>query len=375
MTYLARSLNNRSQTDLIIMDFTKAFDSVPHNRLMLKLNHYGVRGKLNRWIARFLMCRKQRVVVGGDYSAWTEVKSGVPQGTVLGPLLFLAFINDLPQNLHSEVRLFADDCVVYRKIQDNSDHDQLQADLDTLTQWQHEWQLYFNPKKCFVMRVTHARSPKVFDYKLGGHLLGVTNCHSYLGVDITNNLTWRNHINRITATANKQLGFIRRNLFSCTKEIKQTAYIALVRPHLEYASSVWDPYHKDLVDKLEMVQRRAARFVTNDYRRSSSVSAMLNNLGWTSLKDRRTASRVQILQKARLGLLPLPVDDLLLPPSRLSRHTHCNSYRIIATKKDCYKYSYWSRTVIGLNSLPQDISTIMNSWTQPTSRSKYLGQD
>ena len=357
---LALSLNNRSQTDLIIMDFTKAFDSVPHNRLLLKLNHYGVRNKAHAWIAKFLMHRKQRVVVGGEYSAWTDVQSGVPQGTVLGPLLFLTFINDLPQNLQSEVRLFADDCVLYRQINNQSDHYQLQADLDLLTEWQHTWQLHFNTKKCFVMRITHARNPKVFNYTLGDHPLEVTNCHPYLGVDLSNNFLWRNHINRITASANKQLGFIRRNLYSCTKEIKQTAYLALVRPLTEYASSVWDPYHKDLILKLEMIQRRAARFVSNDYRKTSSVTAMLQELDWVSLEDRRTANRICIFQKARLGLLPLPVDDLLLPIQRLSRHTHLNSYQVVAANKDCYKFSFWPRTIIDWNKLPYHISTIGN---------------
>ena len=111
---LASVLDLRSQVDMIIMDFSKAFDTVPHNRLLQKLNRYGIRNNTLTWIANFLTHRKQRVVVGGDYSTWTEVTSGVPQGTVLGPLLFLVYINDLPDNVQSTVRLFADDCVVYR---------------------------------------------------------------------------------------------------------------------------------------------------------------------------------------------------------------------------------------------------------------------
>ena len=134
--------------------------------------------------------------------------------------------------------------------------------------------------------------------------------------------------------------------------------MSLVRPHIEYASSVWDPHLKDLTNKLEMIQRRAARFVNNDYRRTSSVTAMLKDLDWPSLKDRRTASRVTILQKARLGLLPLPVDDLLLPLQRPSRHFHLNSYQTIATNKDVYKFSYWPRTILDWNKLPYHITTI-----------------
>ena len=136
--------------------------------------------------------------------------------------------------------------------------------------------------------------------------------------------------------------------------------MTLVRPHTEYASSVWDPHQKNLVHKLEMIQRRAARFVSNDYRRTSSVTSMLQDLNWVSLENRRTANRVSIFQKARLGLLPLPVDDLLLPLQRPSRHTHLNSYQVIATNKDCYKFSFWPRTIIDWNRLPYHISTTAN---------------
>ena len=120
---------------MVIMDFSKAFDIVPHNSLLQKLYRYGVHNKVHTWIAKFLKHRKQRVVVGGDYSTWTEVTSGVPQGTVLGPLLFLLHINDLPQEVTSSVRLFADDCLLYRAIRGVGDQTAMQQDLDMLTAW------------------------------------------------------------------------------------------------------------------------------------------------------------------------------------------------------------------------------------------------
>ena len=113
---LAQSLNNKLQVDMIIMDFSKAFDTVPHNRLLNKLNRYGILNKTHNSISNFLKYRKQRVFIGGEHSTWTHVISGVPQGTVLGPLLFLTYINDLPNNIHSSTRLFADDCVLYREM-------------------------------------------------------------------------------------------------------------------------------------------------------------------------------------------------------------------------------------------------------------------
>ena len=143
--------------------------------------------------------------------------------------------------------------------------------------------------------------------------------------------------------------------------------MSLVCPLLEYSSAVWNPHTQGLITKIENVQRRAARFVVNDYSRTTSVTEILNNLQWTSLKDRRTISRLSILHKARLGLIALPVDDLLQPVRRPSRHSHSNSYQIIRANKDCYKYSFIPQTLIDWNQLPytsQLLKTNKNSRKQ-----------
>ena len=358
---LAHSLNSKSQVDMIIMDFSKAFDVVPHNRLLNKLNRYGIHSRTHAWITSFLKHRVQRVVVGGEHSTWTDVVSGVPQGTVLGPLLFLAYINDLPQNISSSVRLFADDCVLYRQIENQIDSEALQQDLNTLTKWEKDWQMHFNPQKCFVMRLTHKRNPVYFDYKLGESILQETDNHSYLGVTITNNLTWNNHINQISASANRSLGFIRRNLYSCSKQTKESAYKTLVRPLVEYSSSVWDPYTKSLTNQVEKIQRRAARFVTGDYqsRAEGCMTDMLEDLGWDSLESRRKARRIIIFHKGITGHLSLPVGNLLQPAPRPSRHNNSKSFATLAASKDCYKNSFFVRTIKDWNSLPENIVTII----------------
>ena len=129
------------------MDFSKAFDVVAHQKLLLKLAHYGIQGPTHTWITNFLMHRKQKVVLGGDASDWVRVQSGVPQGTVLGPLLFLLYINDLPDQITSTVRLFADDCVIYRTVSNDADADLLQRDLDRLCSWEQTWCMEFNTDK------------------------------------------------------------------------------------------------------------------------------------------------------------------------------------------------------------------------------------
>ena len=140
------------QTDLIIMDFAKAFDKVPHRRLLHKLEYYGIRGSIHKWINSWLSGRTQQVVLGGQALDPVPVLSGVPQGSVLGPVLFLIFINDLPDIIRSSVHLFADDCVLYRNIHSLQDCLTLQEDLTSLGRWEADWQMKFNVAKCHSMR-------------------------------------------------------------------------------------------------------------------------------------------------------------------------------------------------------------------------------
>ncbi len=150
-----------SKLTFLILDFSKAFDTVPHERLLQKISHYGVRGCTHGWIKKWLTERTQRVVVDGEASDWVPVSSGVPQGTVLGPLMFLLYINDINDGVSSTVRLFADDCLVYRVIKTAGDALNLQADLDKIAEWAQSWQMKFNVKKCNIIRCSRAKSPIV----------------------------------------------------------------------------------------------------------------------------------------------------------------------------------------------------------------------
>jgi hypothetical protein len=346
------------QTDMVIMDFEKAFDKVPHKRLLSKIHEYGIRGKLLSWITTFLTERMQRVVVNGECSSWGKVTSGVPQGTVTGPLWFLIFINDLPLGIQSHIRLFADDCVIYRTITCPADADLLQQDLCKLTDWQNKWLMRFNEKKCYVMRISKARSPLHFEYSLNGSQLQSTSCHSYLGVEISNDLKWNQHISNTAAKANRTLGFIRRNLKSCSTRIKLLAYHTLIRPILEYGAPVWDPYTHILIDKLESIQRRATRFIMNDFSRYSSVTDMMSELDIKPLITRRKIARLATFHKAREGLLAIPIRKLLQPVKRFSRHSNENNFIPIRANKDCYLNSFLPATTRDWNSLPHHITSI-----------------
>ena len=155
------------QIDIAVLDFSKAFDTVPHDGLLSKLKHYGIDKNIWQWISNFLKKRKQCVVVDGVSSGLVDVDSGVPQGTVLGPILFLLHINDLPSIVSSKVRLFADDCLIYRQIKSNNDQIELQRDLNLLE----SWGMRFNAAKCNIMRVSRMRLPFLYSYKLSGQVL------------------------------------------------------------------------------------------------------------------------------------------------------------------------------------------------------------
>ena len=160
--------NQGQQTDIIILDFSKAFDTVPHVELLYKLQSYGITGPIHQWLSAFLTRRYMRVVVEGEHTESVYVESGVPQGTILGPLLFLCHINDIPDFVSSTVRLFADDCLLYRTIKCLDDHLKLQQDLASFEKWAENWGKRFNAKMCYVMSIS---SKSTHFYSLVSHIL------------------------------------------------------------------------------------------------------------------------------------------------------------------------------------------------------------
>ena len=189
----------------------------------------------------------QRVLVDGKSSTNASVLAGVPQGSVLGPLMFLLFINDLLEYVHHSrycFRLFADDCVLYWKIQSNSVIIKLQEDLDSLLQWESDWQMEFYPSKCQLLRVTNKRRPTACIHINRGHSLEVVDSAKYLGVIILKSIrrVWKEHIDTITKKANSIRAFIQRKFQNCQRSTKATCYTTLVRRLVEYVCTVWDPH-------------------------------------------------------------------------------------------------------------------------------------
>ena len=353
---LARNLTSGKQSDLILLDFSKAFDKVNHLKLLYKLQVHGVQGKTLGWIESFLIGRTQCVVLDGDTSTELPVSSGVPQGSVLGPILFLLYINDLPDNIQSNVRLFADDTAVYLAVQGQEDTDVIQNDLNILQEWEKAWDMEFNPSKCQVVHISRSRKPIKNNYTMHGQVLDSIDHARYLGVDISSDLNFSHHVNRITANASKSLGFLKRNIKTKHPGIREAAYKATVRPQVEYASSVWSPYTKKDIYKVEMVQRRATRWILSSYSPYQSVTELQQQLNLRSLEQRRVDAKVIMLYKIIHGLVAIPIPSYFEQPMRSTRHTrHPFALRQIHTTANYYKFSFFPSTVVYWNQLPAQI--------------------
>ena len=303
-THDIASLHDESlQVDIGVLDFSKAFDTVPHKRLSNKLQYYGIDGSVQRWVDAFLSGRTQRVAVDGSFSDAAVVESGVPQGTVMGPLLFSIYINDLPDCLSpgTRVRLFADDCLIYRAVHSVEDQLLLQKDIDSLLVWAETWGMRFNPDKCCILRTCGGIHSERF-YHMQGHILKQESNVKYLGITFSSDLKWGTHINSIIKKANQKLGFLKRNLRGAPMNSKQTAYFSIVRSGLEYAAPIWDPYQKGDITNLQFVQRTAARWVKSVYdRKPGVVTKLLNDLKWPPLADRRRDLKLILLFKIYKG--------------------------------------------------------------------------
>ncbi len=355
---LTESLDKKSQVDLILLDFEKAFDKVSHRHLLHKAEFYGIHGNILNWTRDFLQDRTQQVLLDGQQSATSKVTSGVPQGSVLGPLLFLIYINDMPSYAtNSTTRLFADDSLLYRCIATPDDSALLQQDLDALVEWETKWLMKFNASKCQLLRITNKRKPILGSYTIHGHNLELVDSAKYLGLHLDSKLNFNKHVDAISKKANATRAFLCRNLSHCGRNIKDTSYKTFVRPILEYSAAAWDPHTQSNINKLEMVQRRSARYVFGDFNRRSSVTAMLQELCWLPLATRRCLSRLEMMYRIRFDLIDIDWSKYLIPLTSTTRG-HQSRFLNPRCRTDVFMNSFFQRTTRDWNNLEFDPAAI-----------------
>ncbi len=354
------AIRDKKSVDVIYLDFAKAFDSVSHPKLIYKLSKYGISGKLLHWIKAFLSNRQQRVQMDNTYSSYSVVSSGVPQGSVLGPLLFLLYINDLPDNCPCVVKLFADDVKLYHCFSSSSDTVMLQSDLTTIANWSKQWQLKLSETKCAVLHLG-IRNPMV-DYQIASHTLESKNTISDLGITISRNFKFSAHCNSISKKAMQRCALLFRVFHTRNLSSLVRSYKAYVRPILEYGSCIWNPYLKKDVIRLEKVQRYFTRRVfarcripTEPYPQRLITLDLdplnLRRLHTDLIQYFKIIRNLTKLQSERFFQLPNIPGGRVLPG-----RTRGHKYKIYLqnSRIDIRKHVFSCRAVLAWNSLHQD---------------------
>ncbi|KAK7094204.1 hypothetical protein V1264_007857 [Littorina saxatilis] len=354
-------LDEGGSVDIVYMDFMKAFDTVPHARLIAKVEAHGIHGNVLNWIRNFLADRHQQVIVNGTHSDKAPVTSGIPQGSVLGPLLFTLYINDLPSQVTSSVKLFADDTKLYTRTDVPSGPVVMQEDLDNLQEWSDNWLLKFHPKKCSVLKLGKQHTETSYHMKgrsESGEEVSITleesETEKDLGVLVDNRLSFKGHVAQATAKANKTIGIIRRSFEHLDREVFVQLYKSLVRPILEYGHSVWQPQQKLLCKEIEDVQRRATKLISA--LSEKTYPERLAILKLPSLEHRRLRGDMIDLYKYMHGIYDTGNPNFQLAETKDTRGNSLKLYKPFCrlNVRSCF---FAERVIPHWNSLPETVVT------------------
>jgi hypothetical protein len=355
------------------LDLAKAFDRVPHKLLLHKLKSFGFSGSLLKWFTDYLHHRKQRVILEGFVSKSSVVTSGVPQGSILGPLLFLYYINDMFKYINcnkSTLYLYADDAKIGHVINSTIDCENFQADINRLDSWSAVWGMLFNTNKCVIMSFFKNKSI-AYPYMINNCLLEKVVNFCDLGVSVNNKLTWDEHISTCIKRANMRLGLIKRTTgYSCSTKVKLLCYTTLVRPILESCSQVWSNNSKKLIKNLESVQRRATMYIMSDS--VSSYKERLLSLDLLPLSYRRDYLDLlfyynSINDRIDINMLHLP--SFVHADNPRTRLNHDDKLLPVTIRKyNVYQGFYQNRIVQLWNTLPyeiRDLEITPNGYNSP----------
>ena len=345
-----QTFDQTKAVDVVYLDFRKAFDKVPHRRLMSKIRALGIVGRVADWIESWLTGRQQRVIVNGVSSGWAPVTSGVPQGSVLGPLLFVIYINDIDSRLVSRVSKFADDTKLGVNAADPIAIRELQRDLDKLGEWSDVWQMPFNVGKCHVLHVGY-RNPKA-EYTLQGNPITETNSEVDLGVVVTNDFKFSAQCIEAEKRANKILGYIKRQFRYRTTRTVLTLYRALVRPLLEYAVQFWSPCLRQDIARLERVQARATKLIPSI--RHLGYDRRLERLGLFSLEKRRLRGQLIETFKILKGINDVDPSNYFVLSANPTRS---HGFKVVPPRYNTEQFKHLMTVQICnvWNNLPEDI--------------------
>mgnify|MGYP003529753736 FL=1 len=346
---VTKALDNGEAVDLVYLDFAKAFDKVPHCRLVKKLEAHGLGGNVLNWIKGWLSNRRQKVCIDGESSGWVRVTSGVPQGSVLGPVLFLIYINDIDANLTSTIGKFADDTKMCKSVSSAEGVQKLREDLVKLGNWAKDWQMSFNTDKCSVIHLGNENLKH--KYSLCGSVLRDSTKERDLGIIVDSSLKFSEQCNAAIKNANSTLGLIRRTIKCKSQNIITKLYKALVRPKLEYCVQAWRPYLKTNIENMEKVQHRATKMIEEC--KTFKYEDRLVQTGLTTLEERRTRGDLIEVFKMIKGLNKADYRRFftIVHNSRTRGHR----FKIVKNRSrlDIRKHFFSQRVVNEWNALPE----------------------
>ena len=349
-------LEDRKSVAMALFDLSKAFDRVPHGPLLLKLRAVGLTGPLHSWFRSYLSDRSQLVAIHGINSHPVPVLSGVPQGSVLGPLLFLTYVNDLCLSNFSSnslLVLFADDTTLYKPLSQSSDLSDFQADINVIHDWFNSNQLTANAAKTKSMVITTKKNPfPDMTLYLNNQPIERVSSAKFLGIWISDNLSWNLQVDHICKRARRTIGFIHRAFHSAPISTRRILYLALVRPILEYGCTTWHPLNKSLTNRLESCQRFASRVILQSWNASHEDLLLKSDL--PLLSKRRDIAALCHLYKIVNNLCSSPNPYKPHPRPNLrnlnSRALYPPFCRLTLSQRSFYPYipTLW-------NCLPEEI--------------------
>lgn len=313
-SYIAHQLDKSLEVHTIYTDLSKAFDTVDHNLLLTKLRNYGISGQVLKWLGSYLVNRKVQVSFNGSNSIEFTPTSGVPQGSVLGPLLYVLFTNDLPDCVGCRILMYADDIKLYGVVGRQEDCRALQANVDAFVSWCETNRLTINVEKCASVVFSKKHTSHAYDYNIKGQSLKRTGVVEDLGITFDSHLSFNQHYRKICAKGYKNTGFVMRltkefNNVSCMK----TLFNAITRSALEYASTIWSPYHRTHSHEIERIQKKFTRYLFFKMNHSKREYAdRLKILNMISLENRRKVNDMLILYRLVNGHIPNPAEPFRL---------------------------------------------------------------
>ena len=353
MEVVTSMLDEGDPVDMVYLDFAKAFDKVPHQRLLRKLEAHGVGGKVCEWVKNWIMGRRQKVGLNRNYSEWQSVLSGVPQGSVLGPLLFLIYINDLDVNINSKLSKFADDTKMCRTSNNDKEAATLQNDLHKIYQWSLDWQMLFNIDKCVVIHA--GNNNKRYNYTMGDSEIRKSTKERDLGIMVESSGKVTEQCVMAAKKANVALGLIKRNIHCKSKDVIVRLYKALVRPKLEYCVQAWCPYLKKDIDILERVQKRATKMIGG--LRNVKYEDRLVSTGLLPLDKRRVRGDLIQVFKFINNIDKIEYRKLFEMSDTSRPNTRGHSQKLVKKRSrlELRKNFFSQRVVNAWNGLPQSV--------------------